>query len=180
MESSKIGYWLQVGANIGILGGLILVLLQMNQNAELLRIQLLKQEGEAYVASEMVIAGENFASTWVRVHENPFEPDLVDMRIMESSLWGLGVYKWINAYKLYELGHLSEEDWKRAIDESLSFAFGNPYARGWWDAFVERFSETIPPDVLAYADQQIKALPVNATNEWFAAVRHHVAKYRSE
>ena len=32
MESSKVGYWLQVGANIGILAGLVLVALQMEQN----------------------------------------------------------------------------------------------------------------------------------------------------
>ncbi len=35
MESSKIGYWLQVGANIGILAGLILVGFQINQNTKI-------------------------------------------------------------------------------------------------------------------------------------------------
>jgi hypothetical protein len=40
MESSKVGYWLQVGANIGILAGLVLVALQMEQNTEITRFQL--------------------------------------------------------------------------------------------------------------------------------------------
>ena len=36
----KLGKWLQVGANVGILAGLILVALQIQQNSELGRLYL--------------------------------------------------------------------------------------------------------------------------------------------
>ena len=88
MESSKFGYWLQVGANVGILAGLVLVIIQMNQNSQLLRVQLIKQEGDSYVANEMAIAGENYAEVWARILDNPYDPLPADMRVMESSLWG--------------------------------------------------------------------------------------------
>ncbi len=38
MESSKFGYWLQVGANVGFLLGLVFVGLQMQQDRELKRL----------------------------------------------------------------------------------------------------------------------------------------------
>ena len=179
MEVSKVGYWLQVGANVGILVGLVLVGLQMNQNAALLRIQLLKQEADSYVATEMAIAGENFAESWARIQEQPEKVSLKDMRVMESDLWGLSVYKWINAYQLHKHGLLSEEDWKREVDLDLDFGFGNPYARGWWDAFAEGYGNTnpVPREVFEYADARIKDLPLDATARHFERVRRHTAKY---
>ncbi len=33
MDSNKLANWLQVGANIGIVGGLVLVALQLEQNS---------------------------------------------------------------------------------------------------------------------------------------------------
>ena len=100
------------------------------------------------------------------------------MRVMESSLWGLGVYKWANSYQLYTLGLLSEEDWKREIDLAVDFAFGNPYARGWWDALVETYPENIPREVLDYADAKIRAVPLSTTADWFTRVKEHTQKYK--
>ena len=180
MESSKIGYWLQIGANIGILAGLILVGLQMRQNEELLRYQLLKQEGDSYVANEMAIAGEDYAGTWTRIHLDPYNVELKDMRVMESSLWGMGVYKWLNLYQLYEVGLVTEQQWKSAIDTDVSFAFGNPYGRGWWDAYLEGFSQDLPKDLREYADNQIRQVPLDATEKYFESIRHHTIKYQTK
>ncbi len=55
----KLGQWLQVGANVGILASLILVALQMQQSIDLARIQLENQMAEADTATEMTIAGES-------------------------------------------------------------------------------------------------------------------------
>ena len=46
MESSKLGYWLQVGANIGLLAGLILVGFQIQQNSQILRTQVITEEAD--------------------------------------------------------------------------------------------------------------------------------------
>lgn len=179
MESSKVGYWLQVGANVGILVGLVLVGLQMNQNAHLLRLQILKQDAESYVAIEMAIAGENFAEVWARVQEHPTEASLADIRVVESELWGSGVYRWINAYELYEAGLLNEADWKKIAYADLSWMFGNPYGRGWWDALSEGYPEdkTIPRELFEYVDPIIRALPLNGTSEHIESIRRHIRKY---
>ena len=44
MDTNKMVSWLQVGANLGIILGLVLVGLQLKQNSDLLKIQLLYQE----------------------------------------------------------------------------------------------------------------------------------------
>ncbi len=55
MDSNKFSNWLQVAPNIGILAGLILVGLQMQQNTDLLRMQLLKDEATSYLSTENTI-----------------------------------------------------------------------------------------------------------------------------
>ena len=40
MESSKVGYWLQVGANLGLLAGLVMVAIQINQTSDLTKDRL--------------------------------------------------------------------------------------------------------------------------------------------
>ena len=179
MESSKLGYWLQLWANVGILAGLILVALQMRQNEDLLRYQLLKQEGDSYVSTEMAIAGEDYAGVWTRIQMDPHNADLQDMRIMESSLWGLSVYKWLNNYQLYSVGLMTEQQWKSAIDTDVGFGFGNPYARGWWDAYLEGYADDLPEEFREYLDEQIRSVPLDATSKYFDAIRRHTAKYRN-
>jgi hypothetical protein len=53
MESSKLGYWLQVSANIGILAGLILVGLQMTQSNSLAATQLLSDNIESQITHDL-------------------------------------------------------------------------------------------------------------------------------
>ncbi len=62
MESSKFGYWLQIGANVGILAGLILVGLQINQNTELTRMSIFSAEQDGYLSMGGVQSGETFSS----------------------------------------------------------------------------------------------------------------------
>ena len=145
----KLGQWLQVGANIGILAGLVLVALQMQQSLDLARIQLEKQEAEAYTATEMAIAGENFAQVWQKSIEQPKDLTLAEMRVMESVLWGHGIVRWVNSYRLYELGLLDDEEWRVAVSADVPFAFGNSYGRAWWEDLKNK------PHIAAYMGTEL-------------------------
>ena len=57
----KLGNWLQVGANVGILVGLAMVWLQMKQNSELMEYQLLSDETASASAALWAAAGEQYA-----------------------------------------------------------------------------------------------------------------------
>ena len=51
MDSDKINRWLTLGANLGVLVGIILILIELNQNAELMRAQMTQARSDAVVAS---------------------------------------------------------------------------------------------------------------------------------
>jgi hypothetical protein len=46
MDGDKINRWLTLGANIGVLIGIILILAELNQNADLMRAQMTQARGE--------------------------------------------------------------------------------------------------------------------------------------
>ena len=145
----KLGQWLQVGANVGIIAGLILVALQMQQSIKLTRVHLEKQEAEAYIATEMDIAGENFAQVWQKSIEHPEDLTLAEMRVMEAGLWGHGMIRWVNSYRLYELGLLDDEEWRIDVGADVPFALGNSYGRAWWEDLKNK------PHIAAFIGQEL-------------------------
>ena len=58
-------------ANIGILAGLVMVILQMNQASEFLAHQLLRAEADSFIAAEHAYVGEDFALVWQKHLEEP-------------------------------------------------------------------------------------------------------------
>ncbi len=87
MDASKLGNWLQVSANIGIVLGLVMVGVQLKQNSDLTRIQLLYEESRRTVDLESTIVGERGAEVWAKSIEDPENLTLADVRIMEALLW---------------------------------------------------------------------------------------------
>ncbi len=172
----KMGQWLQVGANIGILAGLVLVALQMQQSLDLARIQLEKQEAEAYTATEMDIAGENFAQVWQKSIEQPQDLTLAEMRVMEAGLWGHGIVRWVNSYRLYELGLLDDEEWKIAVSADVPFALGNSYGRAWWEVLKNKphIAAYIGQELIDHIDSVVKSSPTDYVKQNYRRIQQNL------
>ena len=54
---NDLGKWVQIGANLGMVAGLILVGLQLQQNSDLLRTQLLYEESNRQSQFELAMLG---------------------------------------------------------------------------------------------------------------------------
>ena len=179
MESSKFGYWLQIGANLGILAGLILVGLQMNQNSELLQLQLLRQDADSLIAAEQAYVGENFAEVWQKHIEEPENLTLAEMKIMESYLYSQSVYRWWTTYQLYDRGLVSETDWKTQIDENANYVLKHEYGLAWW-AEVRRPGTTLPDEFLDYIDQKLADPVMIGPDTFYQRVQSRIQASRQD
>ena len=63
-----------MGANVGILAGLILVGLQMRQNEQLLRTQMAYEESNRYSQIEAAMLGEEPSIVWAKSLVDPASP----------------------------------------------------------------------------------------------------------
>ena len=91
MESSKIGYWLQVGANVGILIGLVLVGVQLQQTNEITKQSNLfaKADNASIAASfavdrEMAVMGENSSEALAKALVDPGSLNMQELVTLDA------------------------------------------------------------------------------------------------
>ena len=154
----KLATWLQIIANVGILGSLVLLALQMEQSADLTKLQLLRDDSNSHISAEQAYVGEQFAVVWEKMILEPENLTLAEMRILDSNIWSQGLYRWWNNYELYQAGLLSEDDWKTPIKSDAGYLLLHPYGRAYWDEvrqpgelFNEEFTSFVD-EVLARSD----------------------------
>lgn len=154
---TRLNKYLSIAANLGILAGLVLVLLQMRQNEALLRITLLNQYNDSYIATETAVAGESLAEIWAKSFENPTELTLAEMRAMEAQTFA-PVLRWSSLYRLQQAGIIDDSVWRSEIDSDAFFYFSSPYTRAWWETNSPQLhSSVLPPGVRAYVDKRLNA-----------------------
>lgn len=80
MESNKVGYWLQIVANFGLLLGLVLVAVQINQNTKIAQADLNARGFEQVYQYQLAMMGENPSKAVAKAATNPGE--LTDEELM--------------------------------------------------------------------------------------------------
>ncbi len=155
MEASKIGYWLQLLSNIGILLGLVLVGFQMKQNADLLRVQLLYEESDRFSSGERSLIGEDGASVLSKSLTDPTGLTLAERRVVDIHLYST-VEQWYAGYRLSVQGLVDEADWKHRIQREAEYLLGNPYGLAWWKTYSQL--STLPEDFINAVHAEIAPL----------------------
>jgi len=146
VTSSKLNNWLQVAANLGIVLGLVLVGVQLKQNSDLVRIQLLYEESNRAIELETKVVGEQAAEVWAKSIEDPENLTLAEIRIMEALLWSF-VEQLRGTHKLAELGLISEADWRARVDSEVTFYLSDRYSIAWWKNFGQP-GGSMPADLI--------------------------------
>lgn len=164
MNSSKLSDWLQIVANTGIIAGLLLVGLQLKQNSDLLKTQLLYEESSRLVDLETQVVGETGAEVWAKSISDPENLNLAEQRIMEALLWSY-VEQLRSTRLLGELGLLEDAEWKARVASDTSFYLGNKYGRAWWASFKEG-NTVVSADLIREIDLQLSEVNTNRTAEY--------------
>jgi hypothetical protein len=166
--------WLQLSANLAILTGVVLVIFQLRQSANLLEFQILKQDDDSYIAGELMMIGENYADTWQKMIEEPENLNLAEMRAIESHLWAHDIVRWRNMYDLHSRGLLDEDAWKRRVREDLVYELAHPYGRAWWEEI--RKIPDLPRELVEFVDDGLAKAGHNAPLATFDRVLENAKK----
>lgn len=145
MDYSKLNNWLTVAANVGIVIGLLLVGVQLKQDSDLTKIQLLYKESQRAVELELQVVGEKGAEVWAKSIEDPENLTLEEVRIMEALLWSF-VEVQRGTYRLATLGLIEDSDWRQRVNSEVSFWLADRYAIAWWKNYTVDPS-SIPPEL---------------------------------
>jgi hypothetical protein len=162
MEFDRLNRWLALAANLGLLAGLIMVVLQLNQTSELARAQLINEGNITESQVWAGLMGEDPAEAIAKSIENPSEMTFADFMVVDAYLYtGMNIFH--RNYKLAREGIFDATDWQQAIDSLGTWFLGNAFGRAWWDEEARHFFE---PEFVAYIDQHLARMS-NRDSEFY-------------
>jgi hypothetical protein len=138
MDLEQLNSWLAVVANLGVVGGLVLVALQIRQNTRITKAQVANDWFLADMQLELAMMGENPAATWAKAVFSPDELDYHDAAVLDR-YFNFGLVQIQRLQKMHELGVADAEWMQRA--SYLSWHLGNEVGRRWWGHFRAGFPD---------------------------------------
>lgn len=168
MNNSKLSNWLQIAANVGIVVGLLLVGVQLKQNSDLLKTQMLYDESRRAVDLESLVVGENGAEVWAKSISDAKNMSLPEQRIMEALLWSFSE-QLRSTRLLAELGLLEDEEWRLRVRSETAFYLANDYGKAWWINYSTG-NTALPDDLIAEVNLRLSQVDENFTAGYAKAI----------
>jgi len=160
--SDRVNSWLSFIANVGILAGLVLVAIELNQNTDQLKLQLVFQTTQKLFDNNRDLLGDNPTPAITKSITNP-EGLTYEEFLIASSFILNQLNEWEDRFLIHEAGLISDQDWKRHIDENVGWTLGNEFAQRYW-----RISSSVfEPEFAQYVDKAITSIDEHSTyREW--------------
>lgn len=162
MDLAELISWIGIAANVGVVAGLVLVALQLRQNARITRAQVANDWFLADMQLELAMMGENPAATWAKAVFSPDDLDLTEAAILDR-YFNFGLVQIQRLQKMHALG-VADAEWMERTSY-LTWHLGNEVGRRWWahfrGGFPDRFTRMVD-GILTEADPEKNAAALRA------------------
>ena len=145
IAEGRISSWLQIAGNLAILGGLVLVGIQINQVNELTGVQMVDANMESSIVREIALMGENPNEAMFRVLLQADEATPQDYFVAERVV----MRQILRAIAVRGRGVESLSPEGTAI--AGRFLFASPHGRIWLDGNIENLEDSANPDFVELA-----------------------------
>lgn len=164
--------WLSLAANLGVLAGLVLVILQMRQNAELARKAYINEGNVAMNQMWANMTGAHTIDVIAKSVASPGEMTHADFIAMDAYLYP-SLNMIFRDYQLAQEGLYSEADWKASVDLYVQWYLANPFGMAWWEEVGKGF---FPQEFVRHVDQRLASSPARDHHAYWQAVRARLAR----
>ncbi len=170
MKIENFNRWLTLGANVGVLAGIIFLALEIQQNSSLARLQFADERRATWQQGELVVFGDSIAHVWEKSVLDPASLSLAETRILDAYL----AFQLSNSFRVFELeqaGLLDEGTTKQTLEGSLPFFFDTEFAKTWWE--IE--GRTWGNEFVEIADPIIRKTPKNVSVDKLQRIQREAA-----
>ncbi|MFT4712316.1 MAG: hypothetical protein ACI8W1_000794 [Candidatus Azotimanducaceae bacterium] len=131
MITDKLTRWLTLLANLAVLAGIILVVIQIQQNTDITKAQMANEYYLLDTQLELAMMGDSPAESFQKAVYSPDELNEEDAVILDR-YFNFGIVQLERIVKMIELGVADEELYRERVGY-LSWHLGNEAGRRWWD-----------------------------------------------
>jgi hypothetical protein len=127
----RVNRWLTLAANLGVMFGLIVLIVEVQQSANLARVSLETERSEAQMVIELRMTDPAVAAVWEKSIYAPSDLSLSELRIMDAIL----VSHTMNYDRLLSMmdGKLiNRARVQQHIGNTAPFVLGSAFGKNWW------------------------------------------------
>jgi hypothetical protein len=130
-RTERLNQWLALGANIGVLLGLIILIVEVRQNAALSRAAMEQQKNDVLAEIEFNIAKPEISEVWIKSVRHPEDLTEPEMRTVDGILVAL-MLQWDHRFQMESAGLASRADARQHVLNTAPYYFGSRFAKHWW------------------------------------------------
>jgi hypothetical protein len=174
MDSSRLANWLQIIGNLGLIVGLVLVAVQIKQNNDLAKAQLLSDGWLGALQRQTALFGENPAASIARASFAPDQLTDEDLAVLDAvvrSQWVLGLR--MTTLDASGYGFFPPEDFARVLAGDLD----NPYGQAWFSAALTPTDNSTVRDLVAQRFAELGPAAGSGSLEIFREIRAHISEH---
>jgi len=139
LDSDRLNRWLTLGANLGVLIGIILLVIELDQNRDMMRAQIRNELARGITdILPSVIHNREFADTLVRAGAG--EPLTATEELQIEAWYDLGFGYWENVHYQYRHDLYDESEFSRHTVAIAAVLEENPGMYSYWCKERLRFS----------------------------------------
>ena len=143
---NRAAHWLALAANAGVVLGLILVIVEVRQNAELTRTQMEQRKNDFLAEIEFSLSNRESAEVWVKAIRTPGSLTDAEMKMVESRLVSL-MLQWDHLFQMERSGLVTRAHVRQHIANSAPYYFGSHFGKHWWRLQIPAWQGTAMNEV---------------------------------
>ena len=131
MKSASLSNWFQVAASIAVLGGIVLLVYELQQQRQHAQAQFILDADQTRVSASIAVLGEDFGEVLARACFSPELLSRVDLvRLDQYFILTLGYVRTIAEAE--ELSGAGNTTWERRARAHLTILWSYSVGRTWW------------------------------------------------
>jgi hypothetical protein len=128
--SDRLTRWLTLGANLCVVLGLIILIVEVRQNAELTRAAMETGLNDTLTQIELSLANPEIGAAWVKSIRDPEGLSDVEVRMVESHLVAVTL-QWDHLFNMERAGLAPRSETLRHIQNVAPYYFGSRHGKNW-------------------------------------------------
>lgn len=123
--------WLALGANLGVLLGLLVLIIEIRQNAALTRTAMAQQQNHFLAEIEINFAKPEVSAVWVKSIRDPEGLTDTEIKMLDGILVAV-MLQWDHRFQMESAGLIGREEARQHVLNSAPYYFGSRFGRRWW------------------------------------------------
>jgi len=130
-HADRLNRWLTLGANLGVVLGLVILIVEVRQNAALTRAQMETGKNDLLAQIELSLASPESGAAWIKSIRAPETMSDLEVRMVESHLVAL-MLQWDHMFNMEAIGLVSQDEARQHIANTAPYYFGSRHGKNWW------------------------------------------------